>query len=159
MGRESRYPVAMSPSQSPSPIIETFVRAAKKSFPTDQQSILDAFVPSIAKTTSKGDHKRARHCALWAIEKADDKNQSHPRWREIKELHQIWKDTWFGLEFGLADVKTRVAGPPEPLEDVWIQWTEDAVAVATRLGEEDGWDESPWQALFSQLIAIDDQDE
>jgi hypothetical protein len=149
----------MSPAQSPSPVIETFVRAAKKSFPPDQQSILDTYTASIAKTTSEGDRKRARRCALWAIEKADDKSQSHPRWREIKEVHQIWKDTWFGLEFGLADVTSHVVGPAEPLEDVWIQWTEDAVAVATRLGEEDGWSESPWQALLSSIIEIDDPDE
>jgi len=79
---------------------------------------------------------------------ADDKDQSHPRWRELKELHQVWKDTWFGVEFaGHAHENV--------IEDVKIQWTEDAVAVAKALGEEDGWDRSPWEALLVELIGID----
>jgi len=38
---------------------------------------------------------------MWAIRMADDKDRSHPRWKEIKETHEIWKDIWFGTEFGL----------------------------------------------------------
>jgi hypothetical protein len=56
---------------------------------------------------------------------ADDKDQKHPRWEQIKELHQIWKDTWYGFECGVVDAL--------PLED-------------------DGWENSPWEAPLSQLI-------
>jgi hypothetical protein len=138
--------------QTPSPLLGTFVRSARKSFPSGQSALLDGHAEAIGRTTSEPDHRRARHCALWAIEKADDRNQAHPRWHEIKELHQIWKDTWFGVEFGW----TGPAGHLEPLEDVRIQWVENAVAVAARLGEEDGWDKSPWEALLVDLIEMEE---
>ncbi len=82
---------------------------------------------------------------------ADDKDQSHPRWREIKELHQEWKDTWFGLEFGLTGNQ---GVKRHPGEDMHIQWVESAIAVAKALGEEDGWDKSPWEELLSELVEM-----
>jgi hypothetical protein len=97
------------------------------------------------------DPKRARRCFHWAFEMADDKDQSHPRWHEIKELHQEWKDTWFGAEFGLG-LNQGIDRHPD--EDVHIQWVEDAVTVAKTLGEEDGWDKSPWEALLAELIEM-----
>ncbi len=83
---------------------------------------------------------------------ADDKNQSHPKWREIKELHQEWKDTWFGVEFGLSPNQ---GIDHHPGEDIHIQWVEDAVTVAKTLGEDDGWDKSPWEDLLGDLITIE----
>jgi hypothetical protein len=38
------------------------------------------------------------------------------------------------------------------MEDVRIEWVENAVAVAKRLGEEDGWENSPWEDLLNDLI-------
>jgi hypothetical protein len=138
----------MRKERSPSPILGCFTEAVQRDFPAAQSAKLAAHQAAISRTTSRGDAHRARRCAEWAITMADDKDQSHPRWRELKELHQVWKDTWFGLEFA------RHAGE-SVIEDVKIQWTEDAVAVAKALGEEDGWDRSPWEALLAELIGID----
>jgi hypothetical protein len=43
-------------------------------------------------------------------------------------------------------------GKAEPIEDVRIQWVENAVAIAEKLGEDDGWESSPWEALLTELI-------
>ena len=61
----------------------------------------------------------------------------------------MWKDEWFAIDFGLADALPgsgthHIVGKAEPLEDMRIEWVENAVAVAKRLGEEDGWASSPW---------------
>jgi hypothetical protein len=142
----------MGKAMSPSPMLECFVRNAHEQFPADQRDKLPRFEPAIDGTTSTADAHRARRCAEWAIELADDKDQTHPRWRELKELHQEWKDIWFGLEMG-------VVGPQgarhTPREDTHIQWVEDAVTVAARIGEEDGWDRSPWESLLDELIAME----
>jgi hypothetical protein len=147
----------MAKSTSPSPIIEVFVREVHASFPDSEQTKLAAHEGAIAETTSDGDPHRARLCARWAIKMADDKNQKHPRWAQLKERHQMWKDEWFALDFGLADGLPgsgthHLVGKPEPLEDVRIEWVENAVAVAKRLGEEDGWENSPWEGLLNDLI-------
>ena len=142
----------MSKTLTPSPMIESFVRNVKEDFPPEEANKVDAFAEAISHTTSGADAERARRCFHWAFEMADDKNQSHPRWREIKELHQEWKDTWFGLEFGVMG--DQGAGH-NPDEDIHIQWVEDAVTVAQTLGEEDGWEKSPWQALLSELIQME----
>ena len=142
----------MSKTLSPSPILQSFVRNAKEEFPPEQAAKLDGYAEAIARSTSKADTERARRCFLWAFEISDDKNQSHPRWRAIKELHQEWKDTWFGIEFGLRGSQ---GAPYSPGEDVHIQWVEDAVAVAKTLGEEDGWEKSPWEGLLAQLIEME----
>jgi hypothetical protein len=149
----------MTEPQSPSPIVEAFVRAVRREFPEDEQAKLTPHHAAVAQTTSKGDSRRARRCAEWAIRKADDKDRSHPRWKELKEIHRIWKDTWFGDEFGLTDHYSRVAGKPETFEDVKIEWVEDAVMVAKALGEEDGWENSPWEKLLVELIEIDGPDQ
>jgi hypothetical protein len=44
-----------------------------------------------------------------------------------------------------------IVGKAEPLEDVRIEWVENAVAVAKHLGEEDGWASSPWEELLTEL--------
>jgi hypothetical protein len=142
----------MTAVETPSPLLGTFVRSGQKSFPATQRGVLDTYSDAISKSTSAKDHERARHCALWAIEQAADRNQSHPRWREVKELHQIWKDAWFGTEFGTLGA----AGHLDPMEEIRIQWVEDAVAVAVKLGEEDGWEHSPWEPLLQELIRMED---
>jgi hypothetical protein len=81
---------------------------------------------------------------------ADDRDRSHPRWREMKELHQVWKDIWFGTEFSWF-----AGAHLGPIEDIKILWTEEAVSVAKALGEEDGWERSPWEELLVELIGIE----
>jgi hypothetical protein len=88
---------------------------------------------------------------------ADDKNRKHPRWEQLKERHRIWKDDWSAFDFGVADALPgssahKVVGKAEPIEDVRIEWVENAVAVARRLGDDDGWDSSPWEALLTEMI-------
>jgi hypothetical protein len=147
----------MADPTSPSPVITLFVSEAHRSFPESEKQKLAAHEDAISKTTSDGDHHRARLCARWAIKMADDKHSKHPRWEQLKERHQLWKDEAFALEFGVADAvpgsgTRRVVGKAEPLEDVRIEWVENAVAIAQRLGEDDGWENSPWEALLTELI-------
>jgi hypothetical protein len=113
------------------------------------------FVPTRRAGQVEGTRAGALHCAKWAVESAHSKSASHPRWKELKEAHQVWKDSWFSIEFGVADIKTHVAGSPTPIEDLKIQWTENAVAVAEQLGKEDGWERSSWEQLSVDLIGID----
>lgn len=146
----------MATTTSPSPIIGVFVNEIEESFPESETRKLASHAEAIEKTTSDGDHHRARLCARWAIQMAAGKDSQHPHWDRLKERHQLWKDEWFGLEFGIGDAvpagSQGVVGKAEPLEDVRIQWVENAVAVAKRLGEEDGWQNSPWEALLVELI-------
>jgi len=142
----------MSKTLSPSPMLELFVRNVQEEFPKEEAAKVERFADVIAQSNSDADSKRARRCFHWAFAMADDKDQSHPRWKEIKELHQEWKDTWFGLEFGLTGNQGVKRNPDE---DMHIQWVEDAVTVAKTLGEEDGWDKSPWEALLGELIETD----
>ncbi len=142
---------------SPSPIIEVFVNEVQASFPEAESEKIASHEAAIAQTTSEGDPHRARLCVKWAIKMADDKHQKHPRWAQLKERHQIWKDEWFALDFGIADAlpgtgSHHVVGKATPIEDVRIEWVEDAVAVAKKLGEEDGWENSPWESLLTELI-------
>jgi hypothetical protein len=49
-------------------------------------------------------------------------------------------------------------GRTEPVcVQIHIQWVENAVNVAKALGEEDGWDKSPWQALLEELVEMDEK--
>ena len=133
---------------APSPIIEVFVNEVHATFPESESAKLAAYEDAIARTTSEGDPHRARLCVKWAIKMADDKRHAHPRWEQLKERHRIWKNDWFAFDFGVADSLPgsgthHVVGKAEPIEDVRIQWVEDAVAVAKWLGEEDGWRTPP----------------
>jgi hypothetical protein len=147
----------MADAISPSPIIEVFVNEVHASFPESEREKVASHDDAIANTTSEGDPHRARLCVKWAIRMADDKHQKHPRWEQLKERHQIWKDDWFAFDFGVADAMPgsgshHVVGKAEPIENVRIQWVENAVAVAKRLGEDDGWENSPWEALLTEMI-------
>ncbi len=143
----------MSKILSPSPILECFIRNVREEFPEEESAKVDQFAEAISRSTSEADKERASRCFHWAFTMADDKSQSHPRWREIKELHQEWKDTWFGLEFGVMGDQ---GASHTPSEDIHIQWVEDAVAVAKNLGEDDGWGHSPWESLLRELIEMGD---
>jgi hypothetical protein len=134
-------------------MLETFVRAVQRDFPPEEQEKLAAHEAAVAGTTDREDARRARHCALWAIRLADDKAAAHPRWAELRELHQVWKDVWFGIEFGRS--KAAGPGPNHPLKDVEIEWVVDAVAVAQLIGEEHGWAHSPWEDLLVELIGME----
>jgi len=138
-------------------MIELFVNEVHSSFPESERAKIAAHEDAIAKTTSEGDPHRARLCAKWAINMADDKDSKHPHWERLKERHQIWKEEWFAIEFAIGDAvpisgSFGVVGMPEPLGDVRIQWVENAVAVAKRIGEDDGWTHCPWEALLTELI-------
>jgi hypothetical protein len=143
----------MAERVSPSPIIGVFVQAANEMFPDDQRARLEGFEDAISRTTDRADARRARHCAVWSIRLADDRDLPHPRWREIKEAHQMWKDVWLGVEFGLMERKDH-----EPLEDVRIEWTEDAVRVSALIGESEGWAHAPWGDLLTELIEMEDHE-
>lgn len=148
----------MAQHVSPSPALGTFTRAVHDQFPAEQRARLKLHDEAIKDTTDKHDGRRARHCAIWAIRLADDKDSSHPRWHEIKELHQIWKDLWFGAEFGTHNPANRSLARGTPVKDVEIEWILDAVAVAKTVGETDGWDHTPWEDLLVSLIAMEDGD-
>ena len=138
----------MTNQLSPSPIIECLIRNFKDSLPDGQKAALAKHDSAIAATTSEGDEARAVHCAIWAVKAAEDKSASHPRWKELKEAHQVWKDTMFGAEFGLMTPKSKIS------DDVRIQWTENAAEVICSLAEEDGWEKSHWEALLNELIEM-----
>lgn len=138
-------------TETPSALLGTFVRSAQKTFPPDQLAKLDAYSTAVSHTTSKRDPERARRCALWAIEQSADRQQGHPRWREVREVHELWKESWFGAEFGLTG-PSGALGPPQ---EIRIQWVEEAVKVAQMLGQDDGWDQSPWEALLQDLLSME----
>jgi hypothetical protein len=133
---------------SPSPVIDCFVRNFKDFLPDDQKAKLEKYDTAIAATTSEADEARALRCAKWAVEAASDKSASHPRWKEIKEAHKLWNDTWFGAEFGLMTPQSAIE------DDVRIQWTENAADVIRKLAEEDGWERSHWEDLLTELIDL-----
>lgn len=141
----------MTKPSSPSAIIGAFVTAVQELFPPDQQSKLEPFKEAIEHTTSAKDAHRARHCVYWAIRLADDKDLPHPRWKEIKELHQVWKDAWLGTQFGLMGS----GSGHQPIQDTEIEWTENSVEVAKMIGEADGWEHAPWEDLLRELIEME----
>jgi hypothetical protein len=147
----------MASPKSPSPVIELFVDEVASSFPESEKKKVAAHDDAIAKTTSDGDPHRAHLCAKWAIKMAADKDSKHPLWERLKERHQVWKDEWFAVEFAVGDAvpisgSFEVVGRPAPLLDIWIEWVKNAVAIAKRLGEDDGWENSPWEALLTEMI-------
>lgn len=142
----------MADHVSPSPMIEVFVRAVTEQLPAEQQQKLEPHRPAIARTTDRGDGRRARHCAHWAIGVAGEHDLPHPEWRRIKETHEVWKEAWLGSQFALM---LKGAGRPAPVADVEIEWVEGAVDVARMVGENVGWEQAPWEDLLVQLIAME----
>ena len=137
---------------SPSPMLEIFVRNAARLLPASEHAALGRRAAAIAGTTSEADGRRARRCAEWAMEVAARTDPSHPGWARVHELHRQWRALWFGVRMGTS-------GPRGPMpivgEDVRIQWVDEAVEVARRIGEEEGWEHAPWEALLDELIAME----
>ncbi len=137
---------------SPSPVIEAFVRQIAEELPSTQAAKLGTHRPAIEKTTNHRDGQRARRCAEWAIGVAADRDLPHPRWREIKEVHAIWRDMFRGAGYSAM---TEGVGRPEPLKDIEFEWVDDAVEVAKLVGETDGWGHAPWESLLVELIDME----
>jgi hypothetical protein len=144
----------MTEPVSPSPIIETFLRGFEVWLPEDQKAKLKEHKGAIADTTSEGDHARALRCAKWAVEVADDKDATHPRWKQVKEAHKIWKDSMFDAEFGKAMQKNPALKGIGIGDDVRTGWAQDAADVIRKLAEEDGWEKSHWEELLVELINL-----
>lgn len=137
---------------SPSPVIEMFTREVRETFPDTQIVKLASYQERIGKTTDRHDGHRALRCAEWAIKVAADRDLPHPEWRRIKELHAVWRDITWGA--GYAAI-TEDVGRPAPLQDIEIEWIEDAAQVARAIGEADGWEHAPWEGLLSELIEME----
>lgn len=144
----------MSTTLSPSPIVQVFVDSARESFPPEQRARLDGYADAVARTTSTADPYRAKRCVDWAIEHSDDRDQAHPWWSELRERLHAWREEGSALEFG-------VVGPQgterHPILDFRIRQVETAVDVAVKLGEEDGWDDSPWPKLLDELVEMEER--
>jgi hypothetical protein len=138
----------MSTPVSPSPVIETFVSKFKDFLPDDQKSKLQTHESAIAATTSEGDESRALRCAIWAMKTASNKSDSHPRWKEVKDVHKIWKETLFDAEWGLT---TRHSSIGDEVRTGWIQSATDVIRYS---GEDDGWQNSHWEELLVELINL-----
>jgi hypothetical protein len=141
----------MAPSQSPSAVIDTFVRDVDETFPETQSGKLVGHRDAIAKTTTHHDGERALHCARWAIRIAADRDLPHPEWSRIKELHSVWRDITWGAGFSAMEHEAHGG----PLRDIEIEWVQDAVHVAKLVGEAEGWDDAPWEDLLVELIAME----
>ena len=133
-------------------MLRIFVRNAERAFPTSERVALRRRAAAIAGTTSEVDARRARRCAEWAMDHAAHTEPSHPGWARVHELHRQWSALWFGFRMGTSGPR----GPVPPVgEDVHILWVEEAVDVARRIGEEEGWEHAPWEALLDELIAME----
>jgi len=144
----------MSTPASPSPIVQLFVTSAREAFPPGEVAKLELHDTAVAATTSAADPYRAKRCVDWAIEHADDKERSHPWWAELRERLHAWREESSALGFGIV-------GPQgterHPIVDFRVRQVEAAVDVAVRLGEEDGWDHSPWETLLDELIDMEER--
>jgi len=65
--------------------------------------------------------------------------------KHLEETRTLEKDSVFGAEFDVA----------RPRQDVEIQWTDDAVAIAKSEGERVGWDSVPWEDLLQEMLAVE----
>ena len=141
----------MPSPQSPSPIIDYFVRDLSASLPENERAKLGAYSDAISNTTHHGDFRRAWHCAGWALEldKKTPESRTHKTRETLREEHELWKDTVFGAEFGLM-----VVDHVGPGQDAEIQWVDDAVAMAQAVAETSGWSEVPWEGLLKEMLAV-----
>lgn len=148
----STYACAVPDPSSPSRVIEIFVREVQETYPPTQSDKLKAHEAAIGRTTHHHDGHRARRCAEWAIALAGDRDLSHHDWQRIKELHAVWRDMTWGAGYALI---TEGVGPRTPLEDIEIEWVEDAVHVAKIVAEAEGWEHAPWEDLLVELINME----
>ncbi len=75
-------------------MLELFVRNVQEQFPKEEAAKVERFADAIARSTSDANTKRGAALLPLGIRNG--------RRHEIKQLHQEWKDTWFGVEFGLS---------------------------------------------------------
>lgn len=136
---------------SPSPVIEYLVDQLDQVLPEFDRARLGAHGEAVARTTHHGDLHRAWRCAGWAVDLAERSGHSHlaQAAQGLKEVHQLWKDSWFGAEFGIA-VRDGVG----PGRDIELQWVDDAVVVAKGVAKESGWAAVPWEDLLTELLAV-----
>ena len=136
---------------SPSPIIEYLVEQLDLVLPEADKARLAGYADAVARSTHHGDLHRAWRCAGWAVDLAERSAHSHlgEVTHALKEKHKLWKDSWFGAEFGI--MKADGVGPGRDIE---IQWVDDAAAIAASVGRESGWDSVPWEALLTELLAV-----
>jgi hypothetical protein len=145
---------AESGATHPSPVIAYLVRQLGLVLPDPDERRLAGHADEVARSTSHGDLHRAWRCAGWAVDVAEHSGHSHlsDLARDLKEVHRLWRDSWFGAEFGVM-VKDGVG----PGHDIEIQWVDDAVRIATSVAQETGWASVPWEDLLSGLLAIKPQ--
>jgi hypothetical protein len=136
---------------SPSPIIAYLVEQLDLVLPEADKARLARHADAVAQSTHHGDLHRAWHCAGWAVDLAERSATSHlgEVTHVLKEAHKLWKDSWFGAEFGI--MKADGVGPGRDIE---IQWVDDAAAIAASVGRESGWDTVPWENLLTELLAV-----
>jgi hypothetical protein len=139
---------------SPSPILAYLVEQLALYLPEASKKTLGVYDDAIARTTHHGDLHRAWQCAGWAVDLAERSGQSHVgrMAHELKEVHKLWKDSWFGAEFGILGKLGHGVGPGEDIE---IQWVDDSVAIAKAVSETSGWDSVPWQELLTSLLDVE----
>jgi len=133
---------------NPSPVVQYLVELLDQALDEPDRQRLRAHADAVAHTTHHGDLHRAWRCAGWAVDLAEHSGHSHLA-QELKEVHQLWKDSWFGAEFGIA-VRDHVG----PGRDVELQWVDDAVAIARGVAKESGWAAVPWEELLTGLLAV-----
>lgn len=139
---------------SPSPIIDYFVRSMAKVLPEADRGKLDAFNSQVATTTDVNDKKRAWRCAEWALDIANDSGQSELARiaDELREIYHLWKDSIFGIGFG---VNVDVGDGEGPLNDVLIQWVDASVDIAEKTAAKIGWEKVEWEMILQELIAME----
>lgn len=64
----------------------------------------------------------------------------------------MWRDITWGA--GHAAI-TEDVGHRRPLKDIEFEWVEDAVHVATLVGEAEGWDQVAWEDLLVELLGME----
>jgi hypothetical protein len=140
-----------SEAKRPSPVIAYLVEQLDLVLPDPDKARLAAHADEVARSTHNGDLHRAWRCAGWAVDVAEHSGHSHlsDLARELKEVHKLWRDSWFGAEFGVM-LRDGVG----PGHDIEIQWVDDAVRIAKSVAQETGWGSVPWEELLTGLLAV-----
>jgi hypothetical protein len=141
---------AKNSKKTPSEMLRYLDDALEKVLPDDQYQKLTSHDAAMAETTSRGDFHRCFRCAEWAVELADQPEQSHLQHlaTELKRVVHELHDTDWAVEFGIFT-------PGRTITDVELTWVDDAVKVAQAAAQKSGWDAVPWERLLEELIAIE----
>ena len=146
----------MAKSTSPSPIIEVFVREVHASFPDSEKSKLATHERDCQDDLRRDPH-RAVSAPKWAIRMADDKSQKHPRWEQLKERHQMWKDEWFAVRFRSGATRSPEAAPTTSSvrRSRWKTYGSSGSRTRWPWPNDSGRrtdGELPWEELLTELI-------